>query len=466
LVKKSIIIILKSIKINLYYKRSVLENPGPNKYYEHDNRSAGLIGSSATDLDDLSEELLPQEYNRLNRPNNYSSYNNSNKYYDQSPFDQHGGPSSNGYYGNGAPFNNPYSMMMMMNNNNNNANGNYRNQFPNFNHNNNNNNQYMHQQMLSMQQQHQSFSNERNFFNNNEFDGQTQPQMLSFKQFMSGLQAESNNMQISQETGIKRYNDYKNSFRREQINLFFAVHKNEDWFKCRYHPDDSAKRKDEQREAIKRRLSIFTSLFEKYSQHFDLSLDMTDDKDRQNLYKFLDACIIKLEGGTDSDLDILEKIYIPSGLISKNENEKNHEENDENKKNKVSDDESGMGSNDNSDEEEEDDDDDDKDNKNQDSKFDRKKKSKKKKIVKIKEESSIEKNDKTEETITSSKSEETEALAEAATVTEVKKEENPVLKSNTETIVIPQKTQSIFFKHLPVNVTRQDLEEVCLINLS
>ncbi len=104
--------------------------------------------------------------------------------------------------------------------------------------------------------------------------------------------------------------------------------------------------------------------------------------------------------------------------------------------------------------------------KNQDSKFDRKKKGKKKKIVKIKEESSIEKNDKTEETITSSKSEETEALAEAATVTEVKKEENPVLKSNTETIVIPQKTQSIFFKHLPVNVTRQDLEEVCLINLS
>jgi hypothetical protein len=458
------IIILKSIKINLYYIRSVLENPGPNKYYEHDNRSAGLIGSSATDLDDLSEELLPQEYNRLNRPNNYSSYNNnSNKYYDQSPFDQHGGPSSNGYYGNGAPFNNPYSMMMMMNNNNNNANGNYRNQFPNFNHNNNNNNnQYMHQQMLSMQQQHQSFSNERNFFNNNEFDGQTQPQMLSFKQFMSGLQAESNNMQISQETGIKRYNDYKNSFRREQINLFFAVHKNEDWFKCRYHPDDSAKRKDEQRDAIKRRLSIFTSLIENYSQHFDLSLDMSDDKDRQNLYKFLDACIIKLEGGTDSDLDILEKIYIPSGLISKNENEKKNEENDENKKNKVSDDESGMGSNDNSDEEE--DDDDDKDNKNQDSKFDRKKKGKKKKIVKIKEVSSIEKNDKTEET--SSKSEEErESLAEVATVTEVKKEEISVLKSNKETIVIPQKTQSIFFKHLPVNVTRQDLEEVCLINL-
>ena len=32
-----------------------------------------------------------------------------------------------------------------------------------------------------------------------------------------------------------------------------------------------------------------------------------------------------------------------------------------------------------------------------------------------------------------------------------------------ETIFIPQKTQSIFFKHLPVNVTRQDLEEVCSI---
>lgn len=33
-------------------------------------------------------------------------------------------------------------------------------------------------------------------------------------------------------------------------------------------------------------------------------------------------------------------------------------------------------------------------------------------------------------------------------------------ESNFQAVTIPQKTQSIFFKHLPVNVTRQDLEEV------
>lgn len=33
-------------------------------------------------------------------------------------------------------------------------------------------------------------------------------------------------------------------------------------------------------------------------------------------------------------------------------------------------------------------------------------------------------------------------------------------ETTTEPISIPQKVQSIFFKHLPVNVTRQDLEQV------
>ena len=37
---------------------------------------------------------------------------------------------------------------------------------------------------------------------------------------------------------------------------------------------------------------------------------------------------------------------------------------------------------------------------------------------------------------------------------------NKPKKENPTIIPIPQKVQSIFFKHLPVNVTRQDLEQV------
>lgn len=44
----------------------------------------------------------------------------------------------------------------------------------------------------------------------------------------------------------------------------------------------------------------------------------------------------------------------------------------------------------------------------------------------------------------------------------IKGSDGPNIINNTLkcSLSIPQKTQSIFFKHLPVNVTRQDLEEV------
>ena len=44
--------------------------------------------------------------------------------------------------------------------------------------------------------------------------------------------------------------------------------------------------------------------------------------------------------------------------------------------------------------------------------------------------------------------------------TEKTDETNKLNHKVKSSINIPQKTQSIFFKHLPVNVTRQDLEEV------
>lgn len=53
---------------------------------------------------------------------------------------------------------------------------------------------------------------------------ETQPQMLSFKAFLQTL-----NQNLTPEQATKRYNEYKNNFRKEQIELFFDVHKNEEW---------------------------------------------------------------------------------------------------------------------------------------------------------------------------------------------------------------------------------------------
>ena len=73
-----------------------MEGPSSSKYYEHDNRSS----THAPDLDDLSNELLPQEYNRLNRPSNYSSYNQ----------DHHGHSNGNHGYFPPAAFNHHSNM--------------------------------------------------------------------------------------------------------------------------------------------------------------------------------------------------------------------------------------------------------------------------------------------------------------------------------------------------------------------
>jgi hypothetical protein len=83
-----------------------------------------------------------------------------------------------------------------------------------------------------------------------------------------------------------------------------------------------------------------------------------------------------------------------------------------------------------------------------DSKFDRKKNRKKtRKASKTKTE------DKGEDIGPSENNQEQEAVA-------AKVEKEATVEKADVALLIPQKTQSIFFKHLPVNVTRQDLEEV------
>jgi len=124
-----------------------------------------------------------------------------------------------------------------------------------------------------------------------------QPAMMSFKAFL-----QTQDDQISDEDAIKKYAEYKLEFKRQQLNEFFVTHKEEEWFKQKYHPDESVKRKDELREMLKKRVEVFQEFMEQ-GKFEDLNLD----GDKQDaLIKVLDSVVIKLEGGSDFDLTVLD----------------------------------------------------------------------------------------------------------------------------------------------------------------
>merc|ERR1711915_765479 len=79
-----------------------------------------------------------------------------------------------------------------------------------------------------------------------------QPAMMSFKSFM-----QTQDDQISDEEAIKKYAEYKLEFKRQQLNEFFVTHKEEEWFKQKYHPEDSVKRKAELLAMLTKRVELF-----------------------------------------------------------------------------------------------------------------------------------------------------------------------------------------------------------------
>ncbi|KAG8241523.1 hypothetical protein J6590_085147 [Homalodisca vitripennis] len=143
------------------------------------------------------------------------------------------------------------------------------------------------------------------YSNNNQRTEQveTQPPMLSLKAF---LQSQDDN--ISDEEAIRKYNEYKLEFRRQQLNEFFVAHKEEEWFKLKYHPEESIKRKEEQSDALKRRVEVFMEFLD----NGRLDKVTVDAEQSEQLIKLLDAAVIRLEGGTDLDLEILDEVPVPA----------------------------------------------------------------------------------------------------------------------------------------------------------
>ncbi|MEQ2219043.1 hypothetical protein XENOCAPTIV_011777 [Xenoophorus captivus] len=107
---------------------------------------------------------------------------------------------------------------------------------------------------------------------------------------------------VDETEAVKRYNQYKLDFRRQQLQDFFLQHKDHEWFRSKYHPDDITARKAESLAALKTRQVVFMFLLDN-NWLDNVSLDMEHES---ALIKLLDAAVIKMEGGTDFDLQVLE----------------------------------------------------------------------------------------------------------------------------------------------------------------
>ncbi|XP_039888732.1 serrate RNA effector molecule homolog isoform X2 [Simochromis diagramma] len=151
---------------------------------------------------------------------------------------------------------------------------------------------------MHLMQPHQGIPIQARLGNIHDLDlGPPPPIMKSFKEFLLSLDDS-----VDETEAVKRYNEYKIDFRRQQMQDFFLAHKDEEWFRSKYHPDEARRLKAEAQRALHNRLNVFIFLME--NGWFDnVSLDI---EQTPAIIKVLDAAVIKMEGGTDHDLRILD----------------------------------------------------------------------------------------------------------------------------------------------------------------
>ena len=139
-----------------------------------------------------------------------------------------------------------------------------------------------------------------------------QPAKMTFKAFLS-----TQSDDITDEEAAFKYSEYKLEFRRQQLNEFFSCHKEAEWFRRKYHPEESSKRAEELLDRVRKRLEIFVELDRE--GRLDVSLQ-TDNE--HALLRLLNTVVIKLEGGGEQHLKILD---MDSAALAAKEEENDQE---------------------------------------------------------------------------------------------------------------------------------------------
>ncbi|KAL7056485.1 hypothetical protein AAHC03_020926 [Spirometra sp. Aus1] len=130
------------------------------------------------------------------------------------------------------------------------------------------------------------------------------PPLMPFKRFLDPLDDF-----ITDEEAMEKYKEYKESFNKRYIEEFFEAHKNEEWLREKYHPDYVDLQREQVARNIRHRLDVFLDLFDKGM--IDNQTVQMDNSDQ--LIKLMDAVVIKLSGGTDEDLAVLDHLDEDSG---------------------------------------------------------------------------------------------------------------------------------------------------------
>jgi hypothetical protein len=128
-----------------------------------------------------------------------------------------------------------------------------------------------------------------------------QPSMMSFKAFL-----DTQDDSITDEEALTKYGEYKLEFRRQQLNEFFVGHKEEEWFRLKYHPLEVEKRRQAVTANLQRRLAVFSQLVLGEEKGV-VGLDMDHEKE---LVGLLDRVVVCLEGGEAEDLEHLAKVVL------------------------------------------------------------------------------------------------------------------------------------------------------------
>lgn len=117
--------------------------------------------------------------------------------------------------------------------------------------------------------------------------------LLPFKKFLANQEDD-----ISEEDAIKKYNEYKCEHKKHQLERFFRAHKDEEWFRLKYKPEDAKKQRDTQLDNVQKRLQVFNEMKEQ-GQFEKFSLDFGD---AEAIIRMLDSVVVKLENGTEEEL--------------------------------------------------------------------------------------------------------------------------------------------------------------------
>lgn len=119
---------------------------------------------------------------------------------------------------------------------------------------------------------------------------------MSFKQFLETLDDG-----IDEAEALKKYVEYKSDLFQTKIEKFFDVHRDEEWFRLKYHPDEKQRRLLQHTVHLKSRLKLFNELFNsEYLDKISLDINRSDE-----LVYLIDAIILKLEGESEEPLEAL-----------------------------------------------------------------------------------------------------------------------------------------------------------------